>query len=81
MPIKMSSKKTKLNKSITFLGICFPSLFLAPFLVNLGFKAIGRTHLSLGYPLLILGIIIGIVAIILMALGIKYLLDHLFEKN
>lgn len=77
----MSSKKTKLNKSMTSFGICFPLLFIAPLLVNLGFKAIGRTQLSLGYPLLILGIVIGIVAIILMVLGIKYLLDHLFEKN
>lgn len=81
MPIKMKTEKSKLNKSITCLGICFPLLFIAPLLVNLGFKAIGRTQPSLGYPLLIVGAIIGIIAISLMALGIKYLLDHLFEKN
>ncbi|MCF6350269.1 MAG: DUF6095 family protein [Flavobacteriaceae bacterium] len=76
----MKTKKSKLNKSITFLGITFPLLFIAPLLLNLGFKAIGRIQITLGYVLTILGAIIGIVAVVLMAMGIKYLLDHLFEK-
>lgn len=80
MPIKMTSKKSNLNKSITFLGITFPLLFLAPVLLNLGFKALGRTQITFGYVFVGLGIIIGIVAIVLMSMGIKYLLDHLFEK-
>ncbi len=77
----MKTKKSKLNKSITFLGITFPFLVIAPLLLNLGFRAIGRTQITLGYVLVILGIIIGIAAIVLMAMGIKYLLDHLFEKK
>lgn len=79
-PIKMKTKKSKLNKSITLLGITFPLLFLSPLLLSLGFKAIGRLQLTLGYVFVGLGSIIGIAAIVIMSMGIKFLLDHLFEK-
>ena len=76
----MKTKKTKLNKSITYLGITFPFLFLSPLLLNLGFKALGRSQFTLGYVFVGLGIVVGVFAIVFMAVGIKYLLDHLFEK-
>ena len=77
----MKNKKVKLNKSITYLGLTLPLLFISPLLLNLGFKAIGRSQHTLGYILVGIGIIIGITAIVLMSMGIKYLLDHLFEKE
>ncbi len=77
----MKENKSKISKAVTYLGITFPFLFLAPLLLNLGFKAIGREQLTLGYILIVFGILIGIVALVLMSMGIKFLLDHLFDKK
>lgn len=76
----MSEEKTKLRKGIKYMAITLPLLFLAPFLIFLGFKAIGRNASVLGFTLVGIGSIIGLTAIGLMYLGIKNLLDHLFEK-
>ncbi len=77
----MKNENSKLNKSVTYLGITLPFLFLAPFLLNLGFKAIGRAQLNLGYVLVTIGIVLGISAIILMGLGIKLMMDYIFRKE
>ena len=76
----MSEEKTKLRKGIKYMAITLPLLFLAPFLLFLGFKAIGRNATTLGFTLVIIGSIIALTSVFLMYLGIKNLLDHLFEK-
>ncbi len=77
----MEAEKTKLKKGIKFMAITLPLLFLAPFLLFLGFKAIGRNVTTLGFALAITGGIIALTAIGIMYLGIKNLLDYLFEKE
>lgn len=62
------------------MAITLPLLFLAPFLLFLGFKAIGREATILGVVLVIIGSIVALTSIGLMYLGIKNLLDYLFEK-
>jgi hypothetical protein len=76
----MSEEKIKLRKGIKYMAITLPLLFLAPFLLFLGFKAIGRNATALGFTLVIIGSIIALTSVFLMYLGIKNLLDHLFEK-
>jgi len=76
----MENDKVKLRKGIKYMAITLPLLFLAPFLMFLGFKAIGRDATTLGLVLVIIGAIIALTSIGLMYLGIKNLLDHLFEK-
>jgi len=78
---KMKTENKKLNKSVTYLGITLPFLFLAPLLLSLGIKAIGRTQLNLGYTLVTIGILLGITAIILMGLGIKFMMNYIFRKE
>lgn len=77
----METDKTKLKRGIKFMAITLPLLFLAPFLIFLGFKAIGRNATTLGFSLVIIGSIIALTSIGLMYLGIKNLLDYLFEKE
>ncbi len=76
----MNDTKLKLKKGIKYLSITLPLLFLAPFFMFLGFRAINRNREILGYFLVPIGFIIGLFAIGLMILGIKNLLDYLFEK-
>ncbi len=76
----MDGDKIKLRKGIKFMAITLPLLFLAPFLIFLGFKAIGRDANILGIILVIIGALVALTSIGLMYLGIKNLLDHLFEK-
>ena len=76
----METEKIKLRKGIKYMAITLPLLFLAPFLLFLGFKAIGRDAQILGLVLVIVGAIIALTSIGLMYMGIKNLLDHLFEK-
>ncbi len=76
----MDGDKIKLRKGIKFMAITLPLLFLAPFLMFLGFKAIGRDANILGIILVIIGALVALTSIGLMYLGIKNLLDHLFEK-
>lgn len=77
----MSQDKTKLRKGIKYMAITLPLLFLAPFLLFLGFKAISRNASVLGIILVVIGAIIALTSVGLMYLGIKNLLDHLFEKE
>lgn len=76
----MSNDKRKFKKGIKIMAITLPLLFLAPFLLFLGFKAIGREATILGVILVIIGSIVALTGVGLMYLGIKNLLDYLFEK-
>jgi ATP/ADP translocase len=74
------NQKSELKKGFKYMAITLPLLFLAPLLMFLGFKAIGRDASILGVTLVVVGAIVALIAIGLMYLGIKNLLDYLFEK-
>ncbi len=69
-----------LSKGIKFSGIALPVIILAPILITMGFKGIRLENTTLGWVLLVLGVIAAVTGMILLAKGIKYLLDYLFEK-
>ncbi len=74
----MSTNKTKLAKGIKYEAGALPLVLLAPFLINIGFKAIKRYD---NYVFLIIGIIVAIIAIILGVMGIRIILSALFDKH
>jgi hypothetical protein len=78
----MSEKNNEsLTKGLKSLAITLPLLFAAPLLITMGFKGVkSDDKITLGFALLIVGVILAITAIFLMIKGIKHLLDHLFEK-
>jgi len=76
----MKNKKASVAKGFKFSAISIAILITAPILITMGFKGIRLEDKTLGFVLLIIGIILAITGIVLMALGIKYILDSLFEK-
>lgn len=75
----MKNKET-LSKGIKFSGIAIAVIILAPVLITMGFKGIRLENPLIGWIILILGVIIAITGMLLLAKGIKHLLDFLFEK-
>jgi small neutral amino acid transporter SnatA (MarC family) len=76
----MENKKIPIAKGFKFTAISIAILITAPILITMGFKGIRLEDRTLGFVLLIIGILLAITGIALMALGIKYILDSLFEK-
>jgi membrane protein YdbS with pleckstrin-like domain len=74
----MKSNKNTLIKGLKYEVIALPLILLAPILISIGFKAI---KLQQNYWWLILGVLLAIIAIIIGFLGIKIILNALFEKN
>ncbi|WP_196891629.1 DUF6095 family protein [Aureivirga marina] len=74
----MSTDKTKLARGIKYEAGALPLILLAPFLINIGFKAIKRND---NYLFLIVGIIVAIIAVVLGVIGIRIILSALFDKN
>ncbi|MBV1887780.1 MAG: hypothetical protein KUG51_00665 [Urechidicola sp.] len=72
----MSSNKDTIAKGVKYLAIALPLMFLGPFLITIGFKALNDGN----YLWLIFGILISIVAIILAFFGVKTILTGLFQK-
>ncbi|MDO3694754.1 DUF6095 family protein [Wenyingzhuangia sp. chi5] len=73
----MSSKKNHLQKGINIMAAVLPLLILSPVVVNIGFKALQKDGI---YVFLIIGTLLAIVTIILFVLGIRALLNHLFNN-
>lgn len=69
-------KKTYLQKGINFMAASLPLLILAPVAINIGFKAQQKGGI---YFILYTGIGLAFIAIALFAMGIKYILKHLFN--
>ena len=73
----MGTDRNQLIKGIKYIAICFPLIFLSPFLITIGFKAIKNNN----YIFLIVGIVLFIVTIILGFIGIKTIVQSFFNKS
>lgn len=69
--------KYYLNKGKNTLAIVLLLMFTTPIVLNIGYKALEKKEI---YWVLVVGIGLLILTIILFALGINYLLKHLFKK-
>lgn len=74
----MSTDKKELLRGLKYELIALPLLFLAPVLITIGYKAINKDG---NYLWLIAGIVVAIAAIIMAYLGIRIVLNALFNKN
>ena len=72
----MENNKDTIVKGVKYLAITLPLLFLGPFLITIGFRALRDEN----YLWLTSGILISIAAIILAFLGVKTILMGLFQK-
>lgn len=74
----MKTNKKELIRALKYEVIALPLVLIAPILISIGFKAIKHHN---NYLWIIAGIIVAIIAIIVGFLGIRILLNALFEKN
>ena len=72
------NKKIPATKGLGYLALALPFLFGAPIVVTIGFKALSKDGI---YWILIVGIILALVAMIIMALGVKYLVQYFFQSD
>ncbi len=73
----MSSDKNKIVKGIKFLAIALPLMVLGPVILTIGYRALNDGI----YFWIIIGVILILIAVIIAFLGIKTILNGLFEKN
>lgn len=74
----MGTDKKELVRGLKFELGALPLLLIAPILITIGFKAIKQQN---NYLFLIAGIILAITAVILGFLGIRIILNALFNKD
>lgn len=74
----MKTDKELLLKGAKFIGYTIGLMFLAPFVIYQAFK--NQEH-PLYWPVLIVGLVLGITAIALGFYSIKVILDSLFGKK
>ncbi|MBJ2175347.1 hypothetical protein JBL43_13925 [Aureibaculum sp. A20] len=74
----MKKNKPTLFSALKYLGIAFPLLFIAPVVITIGFKALRKDG---NYIFLILGLALGLVAILSTAYGLMKISRFLFDKN
>ncbi len=74
----MKTNKNTLLKGLKYEVIALPLLLASPILISIGFKAIKHQQ---SYWWLIAGILLAITAVIIGFLGIKILLNALFDKD
>ena len=74
----MATKKTSLFGGFKYLILALPLLFFAPIVITIGFKAL---KLDQKYLILIVGIIMGIAAMIVTAIGVLKIAKHLFDSD
>ena len=74
----MSTDKKELLRGLKYELIALPLLFLAPVLITIGYKAINKDQ---NYLWLIAGILIATIAVIMAYLGIRIVLNALFNKK
>jgi len=70
--------KDILVKGVKRLGLCLGLMFLGPTIVHL---ALDNSDKSLYIPLLILGFLLCIGAVVMLFLGINTILDSMFKKK
>ncbi|MET2984379.1 DUF6095 family protein [Aureibaculum conchae] len=74
----MSTNKPTLFGALKYLGIALPLLFFAPILITIGFKAVKKDDT---YLLLVLGIVLGLAAILTTAFGLIKISRFLFDRK
>jgi hypothetical protein len=74
----MATNKKELVRGLKYELGALPLLLFSPIIITIGYKAI---KLQNNYLWLIVGIIMAITAIILGFMGIKIILDALFDKK
>ncbi|MBK5208992.1 MAG: hypothetical protein JJE44_05730 [Flavobacteriaceae bacterium] len=74
----MGTDRNELVRGLKYELAALPLLIAAPILITIGFKAIRQQN---NYIWLIIGIILAIIAIILGFLGIKIILNALFNTK
>ncbi|MBI9042706.1 DUF6095 family protein [Lutibacter sp.] len=74
----MGTNKKELTRGVKYELAALPLLLFSPIIITIGYKAI---KLNNNYLWLIVGIILAISAIVLGYLGIKIILDALFDKK
>ena len=74
----MGTDRKKLLKGLKYELATLPLLIAAPILITIGFKAIKQQN---NYLYLIVGFILAITAIVLGILGIKIILNALFNTK
>ncbi|MDY7393753.1 DUF6095 family protein [Aureibaculum sp. 2210JD6-5] len=74
----MKNSKPTLFGALKYLGIALPLLFFAPILITIGFKALKKDG---SYLFLILGIALGITAILTTAFGLIKVSRFIFDRD
>ena len=74
----MSTNKPTLFGALKYLGIALPLLFFAPILITIGFKEVKKDDT---YLLLVLGIVLGLAAILTTAFGLIKISRFLFDRK
>jgi thiol:disulfide interchange protein len=74
----MATNKKELVRGLKYELAALPLLLLSPIIITIGYKAI---KFQQNYLWLILGIVMALAAIIIGYLGIKIMLDALFNKK
>lgn len=74
----MGTNKNELIRGLKFELAALPLLILGPVLITIGFKAIKQQH---NYLWLIFGILVALTAIILGFIGLRIILNALFNDK
>lgn len=74
----MSNNKPTFFGALKYLGLALPLLFIAPIIITIGFKALKKDG---SYIFLILGIILGIAAILTTAFGLIKISRAIFDRD
>ena len=74
----MKSNKVPISKGLKYLALALPLLFGAPIVITIGFKALRKDGY---YFILIIGIVLALIAMIMTALGVKYVTKSFFDKD
>jgi NADH:ubiquinone oxidoreductase subunit K len=74
----MATNKQELVRGLKYELGALPLLIIAPILITIGFKAIKKQD---NYLILIVGVIFAITAIIIGFVGIRIILNALFNKK
>jgi len=73
----MTQSKNFLKQGLVKFLYALPLLFGGPIVTTIGFKAIKKDD---NYLFLIIGVILSLTAIILLAIAVKRILQHLFNQ-
>ncbi len=76
--ITLKNNKPTLSGALKYLGIALPLLFIAPILITIGFKALKKDG---NFIFLILGLILGIAAILTTAYGLIKISRFIFDRD